>query len=45
VSQLKTAEKEIEPYARTDSSTKKQLLNPQPTSPSATASVDARART
>jgi hypothetical protein len=42
VSQLKTAEKEIEPYARTDSATKKQLLNPQPTSPSATASVDAK---
>jgi hypothetical protein len=42
VSQLKTAEKQIEPYARTDSSTKKQLLNPQPTSPSATASVDAQ---
>jgi hypothetical protein len=42
VAQLKTAEKEIEPYARTDESTKKQLLNPQPTSPSAAASVDAK---
>ena len=40
VSQLKTAENEIEPYARTDQSTKQQLLNPQPTSPSAAASAD-----
>jgi hypothetical protein len=41
VSQLRTAEKEIEPYARTDQSTKQQLLNPQPTSASAAASADA----
>ena len=41
VSQLKTAEGEIEPYARTDAATLQQLLNPQPTSASATASVDA----
>jgi len=41
VSQLRTAENEIEPYARTDAATKQQLLNPQPTSASATASVDA----
>jgi Carbohydrate binding module (family 6)/F5/8 type C domain len=41
VSQLKSAEGEIEPYARTDAATLQQLLNPQPTSASATASVDA----
>ena len=41
VSQLKTAEGEIEPYARTDEATHQQLLNPQPTSASATATVDA----
>jgi hypothetical protein len=41
VSQLKTAEGEIEPYARTDSATKQQLLNAQPTTASATAAVDA----
>jgi hypothetical protein len=41
VSQLTTAEGEIEPYARTDEATLQQLLNPQPTSASATASVDA----
>jgi hypothetical protein len=41
VAQLKTAEGEIEPYARTDQATLQQLLNPQPTSASATASVDA----
>ena len=42
VSQLRTALTEIEPYPRTDSSTKQQLLNPQPTSASAAASVDAQ---
>jgi hypothetical protein len=42
VSQLKTALTQIEPYARTDSSTKQQLLNPQPTSAAAAASVDAQ---
>jgi hypothetical protein len=42
VSQLKTAETEIEPYARTDQATKQQLLNPQPTNPSAAASLDAK---
>jgi len=42
VSQLRTAEGEIEPYARTDSSTKQQLLNAQPTSAAAAASVDAQ---
>ncbi|HEY6790450.1 MAG TPA: carbohydrate-binding protein [Trebonia sp.] len=41
VSQLKTAETEIEPYARTDAATHKQLLNAQPTSASAAASADA----
>jgi hypothetical protein len=41
VSQLRTAENEIEPYARTDQSTKQQLLNPQPTSASAAAGADA----
>src|SRR5580693_1977199 len=41
VSQLKTAEGEIEPYARTDAATLQQLLNPQPTTASATAGVDA----
>jgi hypothetical protein len=42
VSQLTTAEGEIEPYARTDEATHTDLLNPQPTSASATASVDAQ---
>jgi hypothetical protein len=41
VAQLKTAEGEIEPYARTDAATHDQLLNPQPTTASATAGVDA----
>jgi hypothetical protein len=41
VAQLRTAETEIEPYARTDEATRQQL-NPQPTSPSAAASVDAQ---
>ena len=41
VASLKTAEGEIEPYARTDAATHDQLLNAQPTSASATASVDA----
>jgi hypothetical protein len=41
VGQLKTAEGEIEPYARTDAATHDQLLNAQPTTASATASVDA----
>jgi len=41
VSQLKTAEGEIEPYARTDAATHDQLLNAQPTTASATAAVDA----
>jgi hypothetical protein len=41
VKQLKTAVTEIEPYARTDAATKQQLLNPQPTSPSAVAAIDA----
>jgi hypothetical protein len=40
--QLKTAETEIEPYPRTDEATKQQLLNPQPTSPSAVATLDAQ---
>ena len=41
VAQLKTAEGQIEPYARTDAATKQQLLNPQPTSAAAAASADA----
>ena len=41
VAQLKTAEGEIEPYARTDAATHDQLLNAQPTTASATAAVDA----
>ncbi|HEX4088325.1 MAG TPA: carbohydrate-binding protein [Trebonia sp.] len=41
VASLKTAEGEIEPYARTDAATHDQLLNAQPTSASATATVDA----
>jgi Carbohydrate binding module (family 6) len=41
VTQLKTAEGEIEPYARTDASTHDQLLNAQPTSAAAAASADA----
>jgi hypothetical protein len=40
--QLKTALTEIEPYARTDEATRQQLLNPQPTSASAVASLDAQ---
>jgi hypothetical protein len=42
VSQLKTAQTEIEPYARTDAATHQQLLNPQPTTAAATAAVDAQ---
>ena len=42
VAQLRTAENEIEPYARTDEATKQQLLNPQPTSAAAAAAVDAQ---
>ncbi|MGH3417735.1 MAG: glycosyl hydrolase family 95 catalytic domain-containing protein, partial [Actinocrinis sp.] len=42
VSQLRTAQSRIEPYARTDASTRQQLLNAQPTSASAAASVDAQ---
>jgi F5/8 type C domain len=41
LAQLKTAEGEIEPYARTDAATLQQLLNPQPTSAAAAAAVDA----
>src|ERR1700733_6409637 len=41
VASLKTAEGEIEPYARTDAATHDQLLNAQPTTASATAAVDA----
>ena len=41
VSQLKTAENEIEPYARVSQSNLSQLLNSQPTSASAAASDDA----
>ncbi|HEY5335782.1 MAG TPA: carbohydrate-binding protein, partial [Mycobacteriales bacterium] len=41
VAQLKTAEGEIEPYARTDAATHDQLLNAQPTSAAAAASADA----
>ena len=41
VSQLRTAENQIEPYPRTDQSTKTQLLNAQPTSAAAAASADA----
>jgi hypothetical protein len=41
VSQLKTAEGEIEPYPRASESNLTQLLNPQPTSASAAASADA----
>ena len=41
VTQLKTAETQIEPYARTDAATHKQLLNAQPTSAAAAASADA----
>ena len=41
VTQLKTAEGEIEPYARTDAATHDQLLNAQPTSSAAAASADA----
>ncbi|GAA2065144.1 hypothetical protein GCM10009839_90940 [Catenulispora yoronensis] len=42
VSQLRTALGQIEPYARTDASSKTQLLNPQPTSAAAAANVDAQ---
>ncbi len=42
VSRLKTAEGQIEPYARTDSATRQQLLSPQPASASATATIDAQ---
>ena len=41
VSQLKTAEGQIEPYARVSQSSLTQLLNSQPTSASAAASTDA----
>jgi hypothetical protein len=41
VSQLKTAEGEIEPYARVSQSNLSQLLNSQPTSAAAAASADA----
>src|SRR5580693_671473 len=41
VASLKTAEGEIEPYARTDAATHDQLLNAQPTSAAAAASADA----
>ncbi len=41
VAQLKTAESEIEPYPRASQSNLTQLLNSQPTSPSAAASDDA----
>jgi hypothetical protein len=41
VSQLKTAENEIEPYPRVSESSLTDLLNPQPTSASAAASDDA----
>jgi hypothetical protein len=41
VSQLKTAENEIEPYPRVSQSNLSDLLNPQPTSASAAASDDA----
>ena len=41
VSQLKTAENEIEPYSRVSQSNLSQLLNSQPTSASAAASDDA----
>jgi hypothetical protein len=42
VSQLRTAETEIEPYARASQSSLTQLLNSQPTSASAVASLDAQ---
>jgi hypothetical protein len=41
VSQLRTAENQIEPYARVSQSNLSQLLNSQPTSASAAASADA----
>ena len=41
VATLRKAVKEIEPFPRTDEATKTRLLNPQPTSPSAAAKVDA----
>jgi hypothetical protein len=41
VSQLRTAETEIEPYARASATTQTELLNPQPTSAAAAAAVDA----
>jgi Carbohydrate binding module (family 6) len=43
VSQLRTALTQIEPYPRTDSATRQQLLNPQPTSATAAANADAQA--
>jgi hypothetical protein len=42
VSQLRTAQSHIEPYARASENTLTQLLNSQPTSASATASIDAQ---
>jgi hypothetical protein len=42
VSQLRTAENEIEPYPRVSQSNLTQLLNPQPTSAAAAASIDAQ---
>ena len=42
VARLKTAETEIEPYARAGQSSLSTLLNPQPTSASAVASLDAQ---
>ncbi|WP_377267045.1 hypothetical protein [Peterkaempfera sp. SMS 1(5)a] len=41
-SQLRTALGQIEPYARTDASSRTQLLNAQPTSATAAANVDAQ---
>jgi Carbohydrate binding module (family 6)/Glycosyl hydrolase family 95 catalytic domain len=41
VAQLRTAENQIEPYARVSQSNLSSLLNPQPTSASAAASADA----
>jgi hypothetical protein len=42
VARLKTAETQIEPYARASQSSLSTLLNSQPTSPSAVASLDAQ---
>jgi len=44
VSQLQTAENQIEPYARVSQSNLSQLLNSQPTTASAAASADAGGR-